>query len=272
MIYHDVTPEGLPVIRVQTDLCTFTISIYGAHILSWVPAGKEEVFYMSPLSSHAEGAPLRGGVPVCWPWFGKARMPQHGVARTAEWSLVKQEEMEDGTARLVLAFEPSEMNDLSVEMEILVGDYLMQTLTTRTGSEAITYAEALHSYYYVGDIRQVSVTGLENVPFVENAKKDSALSESPLVLRDWMDRVYNPTEGEIRVKDDSLKRTIVINRQGSRSSVVWNPWEEGARGIADLPDDGWKNYLCVETANVGESSITLDPGEIHVMSHSIRLE
>lgn len=272
MILNETLEDNLPVVRVQTDLGTLIVSLYGGHVISWVPAGKEEVFYMSPLSGHEGGKPLRGGIPVCWPWFGKIEMPQHGLARTALWTLESVEEFDGGNAKLLLSFEPEGWNGLRVEMEILFGDELVQRLTTRAGSTEVVYSEALHSYFNVGDVRQVTVSGLSDIPFEERAKKGSAASESPLRLRNWMDRIYYPAVGELRLRDESMDRTIVIAREGSRSVVVWNPWDEGAREIADLPDDGWTDFICVETANIGPASHSLSPGEFHTMSHTIWIE
>lgn len=272
MIYHEKI-ANLPVLRVQTKQGSMTVSLYGGHILSWVPADREEVFYVSPLTAYENGKAIRGGVPVCWPWFGKARMPQHGLARTAMWELVREGELEGGEASLVLSFQLEGENQPSLEMEIIMGESLTQKLTTHAGGEKVIIAEALHSYFLVGDITQVSISGLENKAFIENAKENSARSESPLVLQDWMDRIYTNVEGELKIRDESLNRTIVIRREGSRSVVVWNPWEEGAKGIADIPDEAWRDYICVETANVTENNaIILGPGESHTMVHRISVE
>lgn len=271
MIYHEKI-NNLPVIRVQTALGAMVVSLYGGHILSWVPDGREEVFYVSPLTTYEEGKAIRGGVPVCWPWFGKAKMPQHGLARTALWKLEQEEESTGGEVRLVLTFQSEEEEELSLEMEIIMGTSLSQKLTTQARGMDAIITEALHSYFLVGDIKKVRVEGLAGIPFVENAKQDSAASESPLILQNWMDRIYTDTEGEIRIKDESLNRTIVVQREGSKSVVVWNPWDEGAQGIADLPDAAWHDYICVETANISTNHVTLAPGESHSMKHVISVE
>ena len=259
-------------LNIVTPASKAVISLYGAHVLSWVPEGHEDVLFVSPLSHYRIGEPIRGGIPVCWPWFGKEKSPQHGVARISMWTLESAEDRPDGTVRVVMTLTPEGYNGLTARMEIIVGETLTQILTTTAGSEKAAVTQALHTYFNVNP-QEVTVEGLSGQEFTEKAAHPVAQQETPvLALKGGLDRIYSGVEGEICIVDQSLKQRIKLDRQGSESVVVWNPWSDGAKGMKDMPDDGWKFFLCVETANLGCYDFELNPGESRSMGHIISVE
>lgn len=273
MITKEITKEGkLPLICITTPASKAVISLYGAHVLSWVPEGHEDVLFVSPLSRYKTGEPIRGGIPVCWPWFGKEKLPQHGVARTSLWTLEVAEERQDGTVRVVMSLMPDGFNGLSAKMEIIVGETLTQILTTTAGTEPVVVPQALHTYFNV-NVQEATVEGLKDVEFSERAAVPVAQQEAPvLAFKGGLDRIYSGVEGEIGIVDPSLKQKIKLDRQGSESVVVWNPWRQGAKGMKDLPDNGWQFFLCVETANLDCYAPELGPGDSVSMGHIISVE
>lgn len=273
MITHEKMKEGgLPLLCITTPASKAIISLYGAHVLSWVPEGRDEVLYVSPLSTFKMGDPIRGGIPVCWPWFGKEKLPQHGVARTSLWTLEVEEERPDGSVRLVLVLMPDGYDGLTAKMEIIVGETLTQILTTTAGTKPVVVPQALHTYFNV-NLNEVSVDGLQKAEFTERATESVEHQELPeLVLKGAMDRIYSSVAGRIVIKDTSLKQKILLDREGSRTVVVWNPWKAGARAMVDMADDAWSFFLCVETANVGCDALELNPGDAVSMGHIISVE
>ncbi len=224
---------------------------------------------MSPLCTFHPGKAIRGGVPVCWPWFGKAGSPSHGPARLNLWELVSSRELSDGRLSVTLSYTPEQGGGLCAELETVIGpESLSQTLKTRAGSDPLLLSEALHSYLSVGDLPQAELAGLSDAPFSEHAEGGTEENSSPLRFERPMDRIYSSGK-EVSLYDPVLNRTLTLSRTGSGSVVVWTPWIEGAKTMADLPDEDWTRFICVETANIGGESIRLAPGESHSMNYTL---
>jgi glucose-6-phosphate 1-epimerase len=271
---------GLPKIQITTPNALGEIYLHGAHVTSWKPAGEEQVLFLSPHSLYEEGKAIRGGVPICFPWFGaKAddpKAPSHGFVRTKSWQL---ESIGQSGEEIILSTASDDNtralwpHDFRLEYRVVFGTELLMELTmTNTGSSALRFEEALHAYYSVGDAAKVSVSGLDGVRYLD--KTDSMHEKSQtgdVTITSETDRVYLHTAHAIELYDPVLRRRIAIEKEDSRNTVVWNPWIEKARAMGDLGEDEWKSMLCIESANVGDTAVELAPGEQHMMTARARV-
>jgi D-hexose-6-phosphate mutarotase len=236
---------------------------------------------MGAASMFAAGKPIRGGVPICFPWFGPKKddpkAPAHGFARLREWSIESSAKADDGSVQLVLALSSDDETrsawpfDFAARFTVVVGAELRMTLEIRNGGDKpFTFEEALHSYLSVGDIRQVSIEGLAATDYLDKAgggppvrRKQGA---EPITFSGETDRVYLNTRATCVAHDVAGARNISVAKSGSDATVVWNPWIAKAKAMADFGDDEWPSMLCIETANVTDCAITLPPGQRRTMS------
>jgi glucose-6-phosphate 1-epimerase len=260
------------VVRVIHDKATAGICLHGGHVISFKPEGQEDLIWMSKEAVFDGKAALRGGIPICWPWFGRIAAPAHGFARNSEWTLLEHRENENGVI-VELGLLPSEStlaiwpHQFQAHLLVEIGDELKVTLdVTNTDSQAWTFSGALHTYLTVGDIAQASTTGM-GPEYIDSLKGgEICQGGETLQLTDTIDRVYTQPTEQITVQDPVLKRSLVVENQGHNSAVLWNPWAEGAQGMGDMQDDGYKTFLCVEStlhAPSIEQGKTLQPGESH---------
>lgn len=264
--------DQVKVVRVIHEKATAGISLHGGHVVSFTPAGHEDLIWMSEKAIFDGKKALRGGIPVCWPWFGRIAAPAHGFARTAEWELVEHRENDNGVIVELALFPTEEIHDIwphmfDARLVVEVGDELKVTLKVMNiDDEAWTFSGALHTYLNVGDIKQAQTTGM-GAEYIDSLKADAVCQGGDVLqLTDTIDRVYTQPEAKILVKDPELNRTLSVENHGHNSAVLWNPWAEGAQGMADMADDGYQTMLCVEST-VHAPSIkqgkTLQPGETH---------
>ncbi len=270
--------EEFPILCIETPLCRARVSLYGAHLLDWTPAGQDHpVIFLSPKVAFRKGKALRGGVPLCWPWFGKnaqdASLPSHGVARISTWQLASSEEGPDGRVRLLLALPPENENLPSGAVAMEIGEELTISLMTLDVPHTMPFSAALHTYFAVSDYEQVALTGLEDCCFTEFAAEAQPHSEDPLIPIGAIDRIYHPVpeNQEITLHDPSWKRSLRICRAGSGSCVVWNPGETLAAGMADLGAEASRGFLAVETAAVPAENLMLRYGETHELTMRVQV-
>lgn len=250
--------------------------LHGSHVTSWIPAGADEVLFVSEQARFEDGRAIRGGVPVCHPWFGalegRPDAPAHGTVRTKAWQLDAIEQTADGVA-VTMSTTSDEGSrawwpgDFHLRHRVTFGASLtMELTTTNTGTTSFDLQEALHTYYRVGSIHDVGVHGLEGVRYLDSldGKRDRTQAGA-IAFASEVDRIYLGTGSPITIEDASLNRRIVISTERSRSTVVWNPWIDKARRLADLGDEEWRHFVCVESSNVAPVAIPLDPGAQHVL-------
>jgi glucose-6-phosphate 1-epimerase len=271
---------NLPMVRIRSAVGEADIYLHGAQVTSWHPAGAEEVIFLSGHSRFEEGKAIRGGIPVCFPWFrAKADNPQapaHGVVRTKAWQLdsVQQEqgsvivtlstESDDGTRRW-WPFEFRLVHRITVGTELK-----LELVVTNTGSTSLRFEEALHTYHRVGDVEKIRVTGLDGVVFLDNVDANHEKTQrGDVAMTGPIDNAYLNTENALELVDPTLHRRIQIAKTHSLSTVVWNPWENGAKALADLGDDEWRQFACVEASNILSCVVNLAPGEQHTMTAKI---
>jgi glucose-6-phosphate 1-epimerase len=234
------------------------------------------VLFVSSKSLFVPGKAIRGGVPVIFPWFG-ARSdgkpgPQHGYARSAVWALEGTRMLDSGEAEVTMTLAAE---GAALRFRATIGTTLKMELETRNDSdEPFKYEEALHSYFAIADIGQASVTGLERTTLIDKTDgfQRKVQPDAPVTCAKETDQVHLNTTATCVVHDEVWKRRIVVEKTGSESTVVWNPWIEKTAGMADMGADDWRGMICVETANAADNAVTLAPGETHTLTATIRVE
>ena len=277
--------SGLMVVNINNQHAKAKLSLQGGHLLSWEPKGEESVIWLSQDAVFSEGKSIRGGIPICWPWFGadlvNNSFPAHGYVRTQNWNVLKTEALSDGSTFISLKLSqesvPQEylMADVELELQVTVGDKLEMALITRNASEeVITIGGALHTYFNVSNIQNVTINGLENQTFIDALGKWQRKKETdPITINAEIDRIYLDTpENDCIIVDAGFKRRIRISKQGSHSTVVWNPWIDKSERMGDMGTDGYKNMVCVETTNAADDVITIESGGEHRMSVCYEVE
>lgn len=261
---------GIPVIRIATPLARAEISLQGAHVTSFQPAGHSDLLWMSALSQFSAGKPIRGGIPICWPWFGphatEKTLPGHGFVRLRIWELKELTLLSDGRILVRLTDEGSLQAGFDhawkVEACILVGTTLeVELATTNPGQEPFTISEALHTYFSVGDAKQVTIHGLTDASYIDKMDGSARKIQDPDPIRFTAetDAVYQ-SRNTITLSDPVLGRKITISKRGSASTVVWNPWIAKSKAMPDFGDSEWTGMTCIEAANCLDDTITLPPG------------
>jgi D-hexose-6-phosphate mutarotase len=262
---------GLAKIVVTTKTSAAEIYPHGAHVTHFQKHGEPPLIFMSRKSWFAPGKPIRGGVPICFPWFGnRDGEPSHGFARIVEWQLVKTVAGPDGAVSLTLALPPipgrEVWGNLRTEFIVTVSDTLTLELVAANdaGDVALEIENCLHTYFHVGDITAVSLTGLQGTPFDDfalgaNGARRPA-SDAPLRITQETNRVYPNHTGTVEIHDGNLQRAIRVEKFNSQSTVVWNPWT-----TQKLPDDfdpaEHQHMVCVESGNVKQNKLQLAPGK-----------
>jgi len=266
---------GLTRAVVDTAQCTGHVYLHGAHVAAWRPADAEPVLWMSGRSHFEDGKPIRGGVPICFPWFGpKADDPDaasHGLARAKPWDFAAAVDTPDGPTM----FLATGIHAFAVRQTVTLGETLTMKLTVRnTADEPASFEAALHTYLHVGDVHQVSIAGLEGADYLDKMADGERKNQGdqPIRFEAETDRVYLDTDADCVLNDPALGRSIRIAKTGSRSTVVWNPWTDKAARMADFGDDEWPGMCCIETANVADNAVTLGPDESHEMTVTVAVE
>jgi glucose-6-phosphate 1-epimerase len=279
------TNSPLPRLDVDGPQATAQVYLHGAHLAAWRPAhAAADVLWMSGHSLFRPDTPIRGGVPICFPWFGPhpsdPTAPAHGFGRLTTWTLCEASESADGTVVLTLQLESDNTSPIwpdyfSADLRLSIGPTLQLALEVHnTGHHAFTFEEALHTYFAVSHIEQVTVSGLENSVYLDKVQggAQQRQGDGPITFSGETDRVFLDTRSTCVIHDPGLARRITVAKDGSASTVVWNPWVRKAQAMADFGDDEWPGMLCVETANVGKAAVTVRPEDKHTMTARISVE
>jgi glucose-6-phosphate 1-epimerase len=277
--------HGFTYIEINNARAHATISTYSGQVLSYRPKNqKDDLLFVSDKAYYAVGKAIKGGIPLCWPWFGAdpddLGRPAHGFVRNRQWEVTASESLGDGATRVVLGLvdtdETREIwpHSFKLSIEITVGDSLKVALRTRnTGDESFTISQALHTYFYVGDIGKVEVLGLDGIEYLDKVDGFAQKTQSGSVVIDGeVDRIYKGVTGEQVIDDESLGRKIRITSTGCSTAVVWNPWIDIARSMGDLDDNDYKHMLCVETANAGPETIDIPAGDEYRLQAEYTIE
>ena len=283
-VLHFDEHHGLIRVNVTTTAAAATIYLQGAHLTHWQPAGQQDVLYLSKKSDFEPGKPIRGGVPLAFPWFaadskqdrlhGKPG-PMHGFARIQDWTLSFAAQSGDDL-HLTFTLGPNALSremgfdHFRVAFELTIGRSLTMKLAVAndTGTPMV-FEEAMHTYFHVADVRQISITGLEPTSYIDKTDnfKVKPATHAAFTPTQFTDRIYNNTAATCVIHDPEGKRTISIEKQNSDTTVVFNPW----KAMPDLGEDEWPSFVCVETVNAGVNAVTLEPGKTHVMTSHITI-
>ncbi len=275
--FKEIAP-GLAMAEIANAHAAASVVLQGAHLTTWQPRGQAPVIWLSPLAKFLPGKSIRGGVPVCWPWFGPhagdAKLPGHGFARTVMWEVLETRALPDGATFLRFGLVGSEVtrtqwpHPSGAQLEITVGATLKVELATRnSGAEAFALGEALHTHFHVSDLANVRITGLEGCEYLDKVGAPARRRQDGAVaIASEVDRIYLDVPGDCLIEDGGLRRRIRIAGTGARSAVVWNPWIEKAEKMGDFGPDGYRGMVCVETANAADNVVTVAPGTEHRMA------
>ena len=277
-------PGGLVFVELNNAYGCAVITLQGGHLLSWVPRESRAVIWLSRDAKFAPGKSIRGGIPVCWPWFGdhptESAFPAHGFARTTLWRVMAAEETSVGVTRLVLNLEQSDetrqrwpfSSDLFLSITLGV-ELVIELVTRNTGTTPITIGEALHTYFEVGDVRKIAIHGLDGCEYLDKVDGMARKRQiGPIRFNSEVDRVYMDTAVDCFIDDPILQRRIHINKRGSLSTVVWNPWLEKSAKMGDLGNDGYLKMVCVESANAVGNAVLIVAGDENRLVTTYRIE
>lgn len=266
-----------PAAFLRWDGSETAVSLFGAHVLSYKPAGQAPLLWLSKFAQFKPDKAIRGGIPLVWPWFGShpadSHKPSHGFARISQWQVGQTAVTAQGT-QLHLTLSSSAKTDLlwphpfHLELIVTLADVLRIALVTKNvGERPFSYSQALHTYFAVNHSHQVQIQGLDGCTFIDKlANNGRFVQDGSLTITQETDRIYLDTPDIIWLDDVGGQRRIKIQSEGSRSAVVWNPWVDKAQRMADFGDSEYQQMICIETANVADDQITLSPGAAHSLT------
>jgi glucose-6-phosphate 1-epimerase len=263
---------GLPMIQINSDKASALISMYAGQVLSYRPAGEPaDLMFLSEKAYYQADKAIKGGAPICWPWFGPdpaaSGRAAHGFVRNRLWQIVDTEITTDGDVMVTLGLEDSaETKNIwphafTLTQQITVGKSLnLELITKNTGTAAFSITQAFHTYFNIGDINQTRVLGLEACQYIDKVDNSAEKQQTGAIsVNAEVDRIYLAVKNEQVIEDAALERRIRITSSGNTTAVVWNPWEKIAAEMADLQDSDYRRFICVETANAAEDVIEVKP-------------
>jgi len=277
--------NGIPFIEIRNAHSHALISLYGGQLLSY-SSNNEELLFLSEIANYAEGKAIKGGVPVCWPWFGvdpenKGRQ-SHGFARNKMWQLRSTEVLSASECKVVMGLNNDDETfklwpySFDLEIEIIVGNSLSVVLrTTNTDKESFEITQALHTYFLISDITKIYLKGLDSKNYLDKAKINVGdvrkLQSGNVKFVEEVDRIYLDVPGVMQLIDEQGDRIINISSLGNKTAVVWNPAAELTQKMSDLNNNDYKNFVCVETANAANDVVVVAPGESYELSVNYKL-
>ncbi|HEX4036743.1 MAG TPA: D-hexose-6-phosphate mutarotase [Acidobacteriaceae bacterium] len=272
---------GLPKIHIASPVAQAELYLHGAHLTSWQPDEGDEVLFLSDRSLWEDGQPIRGGIPICFPWF-RARQddpqaPRHGFARICSWQLDSVDHHPDGSVTVALSTAASDFSrrwwpyDFRLSYRLRIGRTLqLELIVANTGREPFRFEEALHTYFHVGLAQRVQVRGLDGVAYLDNTDANRRKVQSgALLFSGATDNAYIDTQSPVELVDPVLRRSLTTAKENSASTVVWNPGREGAASIPDLGEEEWQRMACIEASNALICAVTLAPGNEHRMAATL---
>ena len=272
---------GLIIARINNKHAHADIALQGAHIMTFQPKGAQPLIWLSPAAKLVQGKSIRGGVPICWPWFGAhasdSTFPGHGFARTVPWQVETSTALPDGGTRIHFELPQSSIpaaqwpHACRAQLIVTVSKTLtVELITENTGDAAFEIGEALHTYFAISDVDDMSISGMEGCTYLDKVGAAQTRTEQGAIkITSEVDRIYLDTEADCLIEDRGWNRRIRIAKNGSRSNVVWNPWIEKSAKMGDFGGDtGYRGMVCVESANAASNVVSVAPGA----SHTLRVE
>jgi D-hexose-6-phosphate mutarotase len=274
---------GLAKVSIENAAGSAEIYLHGAHVAHFQPAGQQPVLYMSSASAFKSDKAIRGGVPICWPWFGPnaadPKLPMHGFARVNEWAVESTNTSDPKRTIITFRLEPNEAtrklwpHAFLARFTVAVGSAIeMELEMTNRDSVGVLVAEALHSYILVGDLEQITLGGLTGTGYYDKVANARKIEErDPVKLSSEADNVYLNTRTAVTITDPVMGRKIRVEKSGSNSTVVWNPFEAKASTMADIGAGEWRKYICVEAVNAMDNTVTVAPGATHKIGTTLKV-
>jgi glucose-6-phosphate 1-epimerase len=265
---------GFPKVRITAPQSSGEMHLHGAQVTSWKPAGTEDVIFLSRKAGWEAGKAIRGGIPICFPWFraktDDPRAPAHGVVRTRIWAL-ESIEPDGGDITVSMSTQSdaetqkSWPGDFRLLQRVTFGSALKLEFTvSNTGTTPFRFEEALHTYYKVGDVRKVRIRGLDGVTYLDNSDSNrEKKQQGDVIINSPTDNAYVNTQNALELVDPVFKRSIHVAKQNSHTTVIWNPWAEGASALHDLGEGEWQQMVCAEASNILQNAVVLAPHEDH---------
>ena len=273
VIEHKVLENGFAYILVKNRFAEAKIALQGAHIFHYKRVNEEPLLWLSEITDFEYGKAIRGGIPICSPWFGfneNKNLPQHGVARIPLWEFVSGNESDDKSSSLIFRLRYSDETlklwryKFELELHIIISDKLtIELKTTNIDCESFKLTQALHTYFQLSHISNVSVKGLYQKPYFDALSGEKFIQNGDIYFDQEVDRVYQEVKERVILKD--IQREIEIKNSGSSSVVVWNPWIEKTKRMSAMREDAYEYMLCVESANAFEDARVLRPKESHIL-------
>jgi len=274
LITHKQFDNGFRYIEIENKYAEAKIALQGAHLFHYKEKDQSSLLWLSKAAYFEEGKAIRGGIPVCFPWFGKNKdnsgLPQHGFARTQFWSIILEEEKCDGTTHIRLQLKPNAYTLaqwdylFDVNLDITIGQLLSIALSvTNADTKPFEMSTALHTYFSVSDIDTVSIKGLDGRVYYDALDEKNYIQKGDVLIHEEVDRVYSHPSEMITLLDGDAR--VKLHQEGSNSLVVWNPWIEKSKQMNDMTEDGYRSMICLETSNAREDSKVLKPNESHVL-------
>ena len=269
-------------IIIKNKFAEAEIYLLGGHLTHFQPKGEEKVIFDGKESYILPPKSAHFGIPICWPWFGPHpddnSKPQHGFARNMLWTLTETVILNNGYTQVTLSLQETEKTLLlwphtfKLDLIFTIGKTLqVKLITYNTSDKNMMITQALHSYFYIEDITNIEIKGVENTTFIDQLDENKVKIEtSALQFTQKLDRIYIPTTSTCEIADPLLKRKLIIEKEHSNTTTIWNPWEEN--GLHDLPNEKYKKFVCIEAVNAKEDSQILQPGQTYSLSQNISVE
>jgi glucose-6-phosphate 1-epimerase len=277
--------DELPMLRIHNAYADALIALQGAQVLEFVPRGQRAVIWLSEQAAFKRGQSIRGGIPLCWPWFGdlarnpaavraavaQQNAPAHGLVRAQNWLLEAVVEQPAST-QIVLRYPTAALasdwpHAVELMLTVSIGATLRLQLHTRnSGSESFALTQALHSYFAISDVEHVEIGGFENTPYIDTLNDwREAQQRGAIRIVGEVDRIYRQVSRHLELHDAGWQRTIHLRTHNSASAVVWNPHIEKSQRLGQFAPDAWRRMLCIETANVMDDHVVLAAGAEHIL-------
>jgi glucose-6-phosphate 1-epimerase len=258
------------IVTINNNYATAKIALQGAHIFHYQPRDQKPLLWLSELAVFEEGEEVWGGIPICWPWFGVDVSDQgrmiHGFARTQLWTLVEQVDIDEGTTKVVFELRENEATlalfpyRFLLTLTMVISDTLSLTLQTKNVDEQpFEITQAFHTYFDIPSVDNVKIVGLDGVEYLDYTDKVIKKQQGDINIDQEVNRVYHEAPKTLEVVDQM--RQILIEQEGSNSTVVWNPWKQSSKEMKYMSNDGYKRMICVETANAFEDKLVIKPNE-----------
>jgi glucose-6-phosphate 1-epimerase len=276
---------GFPFIEINNAKASAVISVYSGQVLSFQPKSEEEMMFVSDKAYYQSGKAIKGGIPICWPWFGpdpeNLGRAAHGFVRNRMWNVLRSRTADNGGTQVTLELSDTPETksiwpqSFNLTLEITVSESLtVKLITHNKGDTPFTVTQALHTYFNVGDINRVKVFGFDGINFLDKTDSGQEQTQSgDITVTQEVDRIYRDVPAhELVIEDKALNRRIIIAAQGSKTVIVWNPWAEISAKMADLGDNDYLRFICVETANAANDVITVNPSSEEKIIANYRIE